>query len=223
MFRTLKTLVAGSNACAEERVRDMYSIELIDQKIREAGDALKSAKYGLASLIQRERAETRQITSLEGRVADLMERAADALKGERADLAQEAAQAVADMENELTIRRETVCRLETRVLQLRQSVEAANRRILDLKQGAVAARAMRREQGIQKKLLHHSGGECAMDEAENLIARVMQQDDPFEQNEILRQIDNGLQNEDVADRMAEAGFGASSKLTANDVMSRLKV
>ncbi len=223
MFRTLKTLVAGSNARAEERVRDKYSIELIDQKIREAGDALKSAKYGLASLMQRERAETRQITRLEGRVADLMERAADALKGDRQDLAQEAAQAVADMENELTIRRETVCRLETRVLQLRQSVEAANRRILDLKQGAVAARAMRREQGIQKKLLHHSGGECAMDEAENLIARVMQQDDPFEQNEILRQIDNGLQNEDVADRMAEAGFGASSKLTANDVMSRLKV
>lgn len=223
MFNTLKTLVAGSNAYAGERIRDMYSIELIDQKIRESGEALKSAKYGLASLIQRERSETRQITSLEGRISDLMERAGEALKADRSDLAKEAAQAVADMENELIVRRETVCRLETRVLQLRHSVEAANRRILDLKQGAVAARSMRREQGIQKKLLHHSGGESAMDEAENLIARVMEQDDPFEQNEILRQIDNGLQNEDVADRMAEAGFGASSKMTASDVMSRLQV
>jgi phage shock protein A len=222
MFNTLKTLVAGSNAYAEERVRDMYSIELIDQKIREAGDALKSAKYGLASLIQRERAETRQIATLEARIADLMERATEALKAERTDLAQEAAQAVADMENELTVRRETVCRLETRILQLRQSVEAANRRILDLKQGAVAARAMRREQGIQKKLLHHSGGESAMDEAENLIARVMEQDDPFEQNEILRQIDNGLQNQDVADRLSEAGFGRSSKTTAADILGRLQ-
>lgn len=222
MLRTLKTLVAGSSARAEERVRDMYSIELIDQKIREAGDALKSAKYGLASLIQRERAETRQIVSLEARIADLMARAAEALRGERQDLAQEAAQAVADMENELIVRRETVCRLETRVLQLRQSVETANRRILDLKQGAVAARAMRREQGIQKNLLRHSGGESAMDEAESLISRVMQQDDPFEQSEILRQIDSGLQNEDVADRLSAAGFGRSSKTTAADILGRLQ-
>lgn len=180
MFNTLKTLVAGSNTDAEERVRVMYSIELIDQKIRESGEALKSAKCGLASLIQRERSETRQITSLECRISDLMERAEQALKADRSDLPKEAAQAVADMENELIVRRETVCRLETRVLQVRYSVEAANRRILDLKQGAVAACSMRREQGIQKKLLHHSGGESAMDEAENMIARVMEQDDPFE-------------------------------------------
>lgn len=221
MLRTLRTLVAGSSARAEEQLRDRYSIELIDQKIREAGEALKSAKYGLASLIQRERAENRQISMLEGRIADLMSRATEAMTADRRDLAQEAAQAVADMENELTVRRETVCRLETRVLQLRQSVEAANRRILDLKQGAIAARAMRREQGIQKRLSRHVGGDTALDEAEELISRVMQQDDPFEQSEILRQIDKGLNNEDVADRLAAAGFGTSGKTTAADILDRL--
>lgn len=145
MFRTIKTLVAGSSARTEERVRDIYSIELIDQKIREAEGGLKSAKYGLA-----------------------------------------------------------------------------NRRIIDLKQGAIAAKAVRREQGIQKHLTRHVAGDCAIDEAEGLIARIMQQDDPFKQGEILRHIDRGLQNEDVADRMAEAGFGPSSKTTANDVLNRLR-
>lgn len=222
MFNTLKTLMIGGSARAEERVRDIYSIELIDQKIREAEASLKSAKYGLASLIQRERAESRQITALQGRISDLMTRAGQALTGKRADLAQEAAQAVAEMENELELRRETVRRLETRILQLRQSVETANRRIIDLKQGAIAARAVRREQGIQKHLNRHTGGDCAMDEAETLIARVMQQDDPFEQGEILRQIDSGLQNEDVADRLAGAGFGPATKTTAADVLNRLK-
>ena len=221
MFRTLKTLVTGSSARAEERVRDIYSIELIDQKVREAEASLKSAKYGLASLIQRERAESRQISALQGRINDLMARAAEALAGERSDLAQEAAQAVAEMENELQVRSETISRLETRVLQLRQSVETANRRIIDLKQGAIAARAVRREQGIQRRLNRHVGSESAIDEAEGLIARVMQQDDPFEQGEILRQIDRGLNNEDVTDRLAGAGFGASSKTTAADVLSRL--
>jgi len=222
MFGTLRTLVMGSSARAEEHVRDIYSIELIDQKIREAGEALKAAKYSLATLIQRERAETRQVTTLQDRANDLLGRAKEALENDRQDLAQEAAQAIANMENELTVRRETVQRLETRILQLRQSVEAANRRIIDLKQGAIAARAVRKEQDIQKRLNRTVGGESAIDEAEGLIARVMSRDDPFEQSEILGEINRGLQNEDVADRLAEAGFGASSKMTAGDVLNRLK-
>lgn len=222
MFGTLKTLMVGANARAEEAVRDIYSIELIDQKIREAQASLKGAKYTLASLIQRERAESRQIDALEAKVADLVERAREALENDRTDLGQEAAQAVADMENELTVRRETVARLETRILQLRQSVERANRRIIDLKQGAVAARAVRKEQDIQRQLGRHVSSDTAFEEAEDLIARVMQRDDPFEQGEILREIDEGLRGEGVAERMAAAGFGKASKVTAADVLSRIQ-
>ncbi|MFT5343682.1 MAG: phage shock protein A [Paracoccaceae bacterium] len=136
--------MSGSNARAEERVREIYSIELIDQKIREAGEVQKAAKSTLASLIQRERAESGQIYALQGRADRLISRAKRALENDSQDLAQEAAQAVANMENELVVRRETACRVETRILQLRQSVEASNRRIIDLKQGAIAARAVRK-------------------------------------------------------------------------------
>ncbi len=142
MFATLKTLITGANARAEEQLRETYSIELITQKIREAEGNLKAAKLTLASLIQRQRAEQRQIETLQTRVQDLMARAGEALEGGREDLAQSAAQAVAEMENELTVRRQTLDRLDTRILQLRQSVETASRRITDLKQGAIAARAV---------------------------------------------------------------------------------
>ena len=222
MFGTMRTLFAGASARAEEQVRDHYSIELIDQKIRESEANMKAAKVGLASLIQRERSERRQVEQIADRIVELTVRAKAAMTAGREDMAAQAAQAIADMENELTVRRETVCRLETRVLQMRQSVDAANRRILDLKQGAVAARAIRKEQGIQRTLLHHSGGESAMDEAESLIARVLEQDDPFEQNEILHQIDNSLQNDDVTERLSEAGFGRSTKTTAADILGRLQ-
>lgn len=114
---------------------------MIDQKIRESDASLRAAKLTLASLIQRQRAELRQIDSLETRTADLMSRAKEALDGDREDLARTAAQAVAEMENELTVRRRTLERLERRILQFRQSVETANRRIIDLKQGAMSARA----------------------------------------------------------------------------------
>jgi len=53
MFGTLKTIMTGANARAEERVRDTYAIELIEQKIREANASLQAAKGTLASLIQR--------------------------------------------------------------------------------------------------------------------------------------------------------------------------
>ncbi|PYG27590.1 PspA/IM30 family protein [Pelagimonas varians] len=222
MFGTLKTLIAGANARAEENVRDHYSIELIDQKIREAAASLKAAKYSLASLIQRERAESRQAETLEGKISDLMARAKEAMDGDRADLATQAAQAIAEMENELTLRRSTIQRLETRILQLRQSVETANRRIIDLKQGAIAARAAKKEQHIQKRLNAHVSKDTSFEEAEELIARVLQKDAPFEQGQILKEIDAGLDKSDLADRMADQGFGPKSKSTANDVLARIK-
>lgn len=222
MFGTLKTLFAGANARAEGQLKDTYAIELIDQKIREASAALKAAKLSLAALIQQQRSEQQQAESLEVRIADMMQRASEALKGERQDLAETAAKAIADMENELTVRRETLARLERRILQLRGSVERATRRITDLKQGALAARATRREQSLQKRLTRNAGGDTAMEDAEELIARVMGQADPLEQGEILREIDKDLGHGNLADQMADAGFGDATRSTATDVLNRLK-
>ena len=222
MLGTLKTLFIGANARAEEEMRDRYAIELIDQKLRQAQEGLKAAKLGLAALIQRERSERRQLETLQGRAADLTARAEAALADGNEALALQAAQAIADMENEAALRRGTIARLEGRILQLRQSVEAANRRIIDLRQGAVAARAMRREQGLQRRLVRHLGGENPMDEADALIKRVLGEDDPFEQSEILAGIERGLAHGDIAERMADAGYGAHDKATAAQVLARLR-
>lgn len=221
MFDTLKTLIQGTNARAEERVRAAYSIELIDQKIREAADGLKLAKGTLASLIQRQRGEERQIEVLNIRIADLLDRGTQALAAGKADLAQEAAEAVAVMENELSLRRETRARLEARVVRLQASVEATNRRIIDLKQGAIAARAARDEQALQRRLNTTLAGQSPLSEAEDLIAGVMGQEDAMEQAEILDQINRGLDRRDVADRLAENGFGRPMKTTASDVLARM--
>lgn len=222
MFKTLSTLIAGVNARSGDRVRDAFAIELIDQKIREAETSLKAAKATLASLIQRQRSEERQRDALKNRIEDMMGRAQDAMDQGREDLATEAAQAVAQMENELTIRIETCDRLDQKVIRLRNSIEAGHRRIIDLKQGAIQARAVRREQAIQSKLNTTIGRTSSAEEAEELIGRVMGKDDPFEQSEILREIDRDLGHETLADRMADQGFGDAIRTTADDVLARLK-
>lgn len=222
MFGTLKTLIQGANARAEERVRAAYSIELIDQKIREATEGLKVAKATLASLIQRQRGEERQIAVLQTRSADLLERGRAAMISGREDLATEAAEAVAVMENELSLRRETRARLEARVIRLQASVEATNRRIIDLKQGSVAARALRDEQALQARLNTTLAGTNPLAEAEELIAGVLGREDVYEQAEILTQIDRNLDRSDVADRLAAEGFGRPMKTTAADVLARFQ-
>ncbi len=221
MFTTLRTLFNGASARSEEHVRDVFAIELIDQKIREANQSLQVAKKSLATLIQQARNEDRAIENLNGRIETLLSQAKDAMEAGKEDLAQEAAQAIANMENELKLRQQTAERLETRITRLRSTVETANRRIVDLKQGALMARSVRQEQASQTRLNTTGAGQSSMDEADALISRVMEKSDPFEQSEILQEIDAGLSHQDIGEKLADAGFGKSDKTTAQDVLARL--
>ena len=222
MFLTLKTLMTGANARAEEKVRDVYAIELIEPNIREATHRLTAATATLASLIQRHRGEDRQVRSIEARVTDLTERAQKALNDDNETMAAEAANAIAQLENELAGRRQTLGRLDQRIMRLRQSIETGNRRIIDLKQGAITAKAVRYEQSVQAKLNTTLQGKSSVAEAEELIANVLQKDDPFEQAEILADIDRDLTHETLADRLSDAGYGAATRATGADVLKRLK-
>ena len=222
MFKTLSTLILGANARAEDRVRDAFAIELIDQKIRESEEGLRAAKGTLASLIQRQRAEERQRAGLKTRITDLTKRAKEALDNDREDMAEEAARAIANMENELRLREETLDRLDQKVVRLKSSIETGHRRIIDLKQGAIQARAVRREQNIQMKMVKSGTVHAPTQEAEELIARVLGRDDPFEHSEILSDINHDLDGGNITDRMADAGFGAATRSTADDVLARLK-
>ncbi|MEO0669388.1 MAG: PspA/IM30 family protein [Pseudomonadota bacterium] len=222
MITTFRTLFAGANARAEDRLRDIYAIELIDQKIRETEAQVQAAKSTLASLIQRKRSEQKLLDMLRTRIASILDRARGAMEAGQDTLAQEAAQAVAEMENECAVRQGTIDRLDAQVTRLQASVEAGHRRVIDLKQGALQARSMRREQSMQSKLNTTSQGTSSADEAQDLIDRVIGKDDPLEQAQILADINAGLNHSGLEDRMAAAGFGAATKVTAADVLARLK-
>ena len=130
--------------------------------------------------------------------------------------------AIANMGNEMTVRAETLDRLEHKIIRLRSSIEAGHRRIIDLKQGAIQARAVRREQTIQMRMVKSGTHETSVEEAEELIARVLGRDDPFERSEIISEINRDLEGGSIADRMADAGFGPATRATADDVLARLK-
>lgn len=220
MFKTLSTLISGANARAEDRVRDAFAIELIDQKIREADTNLKAGKATLASLIQRQRSEDQQRQALESRISDLTKRTSAAMVAGDTGMVEQGATAIAQMENELLMRAQTLGRLDQKILRLRHGIETGHRRIIDLKQGAIQARAVKREQDIQMRM--GTTGSNSIDDADDLIARVIRRDDPFEQAEILSDINSDLNHDRLADRMADAGFGDATRVTAATVLNRLK-
>ncbi|MEM1237467.1 MAG: PspA/IM30 family protein [Pseudomonadota bacterium] len=222
MLGTLRTILIGESRRTEEKVRDHYALDLIAQKIRESEDALKAAKATLATLIQRQRSETRQIEGLEKRIKTMVERARAAIQDGNEAMANEAAQAIATMKNEKTIRDGTLDRLDQKVMRLKASVETMHRRIIDLKQGEIAAKAARREADTQRRLNRTISRTAPANEAQELIDRVLGQDDPFEQGQILDEIDGDLNHDTLDDRMAAQGYGDATKVTAADVLDDLK-
>lgn len=221
MFDLLSTLIKGANAKAVETATDHFAIDLLTQKIREAEEGVSSAKQVLATLILRQRSEQKALDLLRSRKTSLEDRVRQALAGNNTDLAMEGAGAVAEMENEIAVRAETCARLEEKAFRLRNSVEKAHRRVVDLRQGALTARAIDMERRSQKKLNRSLGG-SAVEEAEALIRRVADQDDPLAQAEILTEIDDGLTHKTTEQRLADAGYGPAMKVRAEDVLARLK-
>ena len=222
MFNLLKTLITGANAQAEEALTDHFAIDLIEQKIREADAGLSAAKNTLASLIVRQRNEERHLGRLTAEIADLEKRAGLALEDGNESLAVDAAAAIADLSNEQEIRQATVAQLGQRVLRMQATISKANRRIIDLRQGMISARAVDAERRAQKSLNRTIGNSTAMRDAETLINRVMTADDPLEQSDVLDEIDAGLNGASIRDRLAQAGYGDRTKVTAGDVLARLK-
>jgi len=221
MFQIFSTLIRGASARAEEVATDHFAIELITQKIREAEQGLSSAKQTLATLIMRQRQEQKSLDQMIARKSDLECRTKKAIKDGSEELAMNAATAIAELENEQTVRKETLVRLSERIDRMRLSIEKTHRRIVDLRQGATTASAMDMERKAQRKLNRVIGNQDSIREAETLITRVANQDDPYEQSEVLDEIDRSLSHDTIKDRLADAGYGSSGKVNAKDVLARL--
>ncbi len=222
MLKLVTTLIKGATARQEELATQQFAVDLLQQKVRESDEVLRRAKDTLALLILKERQEKRLLDTVLARKADLESRAALALAGGSEDLAREAAQAIADLENEARVRAAAIDRLRERSNRMRLSLERNHRRIIDLKLGVMTAKAVDAERKAQASMNRVIGRNEPMREAEELIARVLGADDPVEESEIMEEIDQGLTNSGMHERLSAAGYGAPTKVTAAEVLRRLQ-
>ena len=111
MLELLSTLIKGTNARAIETATDVFAIDLINQKIREAEAGVNNAKQALASLIMRQRAEETALGALRYRKSVMEDRVRKALAAGNDALAHDGAIALAEMENEEAARADTVAKV----------------------------------------------------------------------------------------------------------------
>ncbi|MEO5756700.1 MAG: PspA/IM30 family protein [Mesorhizobium sp.] len=222
MLSLIRTLLDGASARAEDGLKDRFAIDHLAQRIRDAEAGLTAAKQTLASLIVRQRAEQAGLDQLDRRIADVEPRTISALAAGNEALAESGAGAIAELENEREVRRATVKSLGEKTLRMRLSVERAHRRIIDLNQGMISARAIDAERKAQSRLNRSIGRTASLNDAEDLLARIKDGSDPFEEAGILDEIDGELRHEAIRDRLAEAGHGPAVKVRAKDVLERLK-
>jgi phage shock protein A len=224
MFKTLLTLVsAAAAAAADEGIVDRSALLILDQQIRDAADALQRGKRALAIAVVQDDGEHKEIDSI-SRILDLEERAVPALAAGREELAAETAEAIAAMENDRAAVAKARATFADEIARLRSTVAGFTRRLADLDRGrriAKAAEAVRR----LKAGYYPQGviGTAALAEAEDTPRRLRErQTDDAAVDNVMQSLDAEAASATLIDRLEAAGCGPRTKITAADVLDRLR-
>ncbi|MFY0637691.1 PspA/IM30 family protein [Maricaulis maris] len=222
MFSTLVTLFRARSERTRESLETTHAALLIEQKVREAEKGHENAKRALAALILRERHEGKALQGLTGRMADMEARTRDALQAGMEALASEGANALADLENEHAARQDALQRTRTSARRLRLLLEKTERRLTDLRQGLITARSIEDERRGGDALEGSLGGLGAIMEGEAVLKRALDSPDSHGFADVLDGINAELSGDDLADRMAEEGFGAAVRSRGSQILDRLR-
>ena len=224
MFKTFVTFIRGKNFEAVQTFADDHALTLLDQQIRDAAGDLDRARRALAIAEAQNGAEASRIEALGARIADLEARTIAALDSGREDLASEAAEVIAGLEADLATAKAAHASFGRECGKLRSMTHNAERRLAELERGRRAARAaeaVRRLRSRGSETL--GGGASSLRDAEATLKRLRERQIEDEAATAAMEAVEGSAGADlVAEKLEDAGFGASTRPTARDVLERLK-
>lgn len=224
MFKTLRSILIGRGLQAEAELETQNAPLIIRQKIAEAEAGHASAKRGLAALIVKIRSEETALSLLDDQITDLTDRTRQALDKSDEALAREAAVLLAQLEDERTLRQQTLESSRSKADRIRLAVERNHRQLISLRQGLVTAQSIERE----RKAIAGVGGSAnrsvsgSIREGEAVLSRLLQSEDPVALDEVLGDIENDLSGRSTLQRLSDAGCGTPLKTRPEDILDRLR-
>jgi phage shock protein A len=188
----------------------------LDRSIAAAGDAHRAARAALAVATAEETREADRRKGLVAKVADLEQRAVEALQAGREDFAVQAAEAIAAMANEIEASERASQRFTAEVTLARREVEAQRHRLSELDRGRRLARV---GSALSATSSNPRNGLDRFSEAEHALAKIVSD------NQDARAVREEMRPaaEQLIERMSDAGFGTPVHVRPSDVLLRLRV
>ncbi|MGR9224011.1 PspA/IM30 family protein [Rhizobium leguminosarum] len=221
MFKLISILLRGRAHDAEQAFADRNAVPLLAQQIRDAAQSIQSARRSVAVAIAQNEQEKVQHAAIVARIADLENRASAALAKGNEGLAREAAEAIAYLEAERDASEKAQAQFTGAIDKLKAIVRASEARLQELQRGERLARATQEAQKLD--VVVAGPGLATLDDAEETLARLRLRQS---QNELtaaaLKDMEGSIRPAGIIEKLANAGFGAPLRSSADDVLARLK-
>ncbi|TCA25914.1 PspA/IM30 family protein [Rhizobium leguminosarum bv. viciae] len=221
MFKLISILLRGRAHDAEQAFADRHAVPLLSQQIRDAAQSIQSARRSVAVAIAQNEQEKGQHATIVARIADLEIRASAALAKGNEGLAREAAEAIAYLEAERDASEKAQAQFTGAIDKLKGIVRASEARLQELQRGERLARATQEAQKLD--VVVAGPGFATLDDAEETLARLRLRQS---QNELtaaaLKDMEGAIRPAGIIEKLANAGFGAPLRSSADDVLARLK-
>ncbi len=221
MFKSMFTLIRGTSHEAAQGVVDKNAMVILRQQIRDGADALNSAKKAVAIAIAQNNQEKRQHDKLVTRITDLEGRTVEAIEKGKDELAQEAAETIAILEAERDACEQAQSSFTKEIERLKRVVLQSEARLRDLKRGQRIADATDKTQRLKQS--NPNSGVSALEDAEATLSRLREkQVETDAASKAFDELSEVSNPETIAQKMSDAGCGASINSTADQVLERLK-
>ena len=221
ILKSIMIAIRGGVSEVGEAVVDANAVRILEQEIREAGDALAKAKTSLTNMKGTEISLNRKVNTLNEDIVSLESKAMACLeKGDEA-LAIEVAERIAEIESERDDFKTEYDTTKVNVNKVNKMIKGYDKKIQKNKRDLDKVKTVEQ---LQKATSVISSNISASGSADNKVSaaleRVKAKQQKFEDN-----LEAGdwmeTQGDDLEARLADAGIGENST-SANSVLARLK-
>lgn len=222
MFKQIVTLFRGQTFEAQEAVVDGYALTILRQQIRDCAGAVTATRRAVAIALAQNDQEITQCEKIKSRIADLENRALQALEQNKLELAHEAAETIAILEMECHSSLAAQANFSREITRLKGILRASETRLKDIERGQRIAAVTEKTQNLREQ---GPGSTInALRDAEATLSRLQIRQRQIDVTaEVMADMDKAADPSTLTEKLAAAGCGAPLKTGADDVLKRLRL
>lgn len=222
MWKQLVTMVRGSAYEAGQSVTDARALTILDQQIRDAGNAQAKARDDLAGLTARRRMMEKDMEALAGQRAKYEASARAAIGRGDMDLARQVAERLSTIESELSTKEPQAGEMRAAEDRIRAVIKQSDGKVEALRREVEVVRANESVQKAQAAVAaSHSSAGSSLGSAADSLKRIKEQQMIREERfRAANELEDMRTGADLDAKLRDAGL-LGGQNSADDILARL--